>query len=59
MSAGITKCDRMRALQYFAESITTEVGFIAWRCLSYAEYTLGTCHPHEPAMDMGESCPIE
>ncbi|XP_054259980.1 pancreatic lipase-related protein 2-like [Macrosteles quadrilineatus] len=55
----ITKCDRMRALQYFAESITTEVGFIAWRCQSYAEYTLGTCHPHEPAMDMGESCPID
>ncbi|XP_015838834.2 lipase member H-A [Tribolium castaneum] len=47
-------CNHHRAPLYFAESITTQMGFWGWPCPSYTEYLIGRCPPKEPQIIMGE-----
>lgn len=51
---GFFACHHHRAPLYFAESITTDVGFFGWPCPSYVVYLLGRCPPREPQVLMGE-----
>lgn len=49
-------CDHHRAPQYFAESITTTVGFLGWKCRGFIDYLLGLCMPKTELVPMGEYC---
>jgi len=46
-------CSHCRAAHLFAESITTQVGFISLRCESYDDYVSGACDGNDTEL-MGE-----
>ncbi|XP_073989006.1 pancreatic lipase-related protein 2-like [Rhodnius prolixus] len=52
--SGRFNCYHGRAVEYFAESINTSVGFWGWNCASFIDYLEGKCEPKEPLKLMGE-----
>ncbi|XP_049861437.1 lipase member H-like [Schistocerca gregaria] len=49
-------CSHARSFYYFAESITTEIGFTAHQCGSWNDYMSGNCAGNPTAL-MGETTP--
>ncbi|XP_014247560.1 pancreatic triacylglycerol lipase-like [Cimex lectularius] len=47
-------CSHHRSVEYFAESINTEVGFWGWRCIGFYYYITDRCHAVPPFVLMGE-----
>ncbi|CAD6231499.1 GSCOCG00001440001-RA-CDS [Cotesia congregata] len=47
-------CNHLRAAEYFAESVTSKVGFWGWKCSSFASYFFGYCTPVFPLTKAGE-----
>lgn len=52
--AGFFACNHHRAPIYFAESITSDLGFWGWPCRNYFMYLIGQCPPKEPQILLGE-----
>lgn len=51
-------CAHCRAVDYFDESIITEVGFVAHECTSWEDYLSGICDNNRAVL-MGEYVPIQ
>ncbi|XP_063218397.1 lipase member H-like [Bacillus rossius redtenbacheri] len=56
-TAGDQRCSHVRALYYFEESITSEVGFRAKNCDSWADYESGSCAGNATVL-MGDPTPM-
>lgn len=41
---GNARCNHLRAPEYYAESINSEIGFWGFECASWFTYALGFCH---------------
>lgn len=50
-------CAHSRAPEFFAESITSTIGFVSQRCTSFAEVDKGTCTPYGGTAKMGGEPP--
>lgn len=50
----LIRCYHLRAPAYFAESITTTVGFYGWPCRGFFYYIINRCPPRRPTVLMGE-----
>ena len=58
-------CSHMLALEYFAESIESDIGFYGLKCESYFQYVFGWCNLKQKILNkmrniervmMGENC---
>ncbi|KAK7590574.1 hypothetical protein V9T40_002187 [Parthenolecanium corni] len=49
------QCNHVRAPAYFAESITSKVGFWGWPCKGFWHYIVKKCKPQTPTTLMGEN----
>ncbi|GBP49664.1 Pancreatic lipase-related protein 3 [Eumeta japonica] len=58
---GKSGCDHERACLYFAESITSKLGFYSTRCLSWISYMIGWCEFYnaEEEVLFGEYMPLK
>ncbi|XP_063241618.1 inactive pancreatic lipase-related protein 1-like [Bacillus rossius redtenbacheri] len=54
----VDACSHSRSHQYFAESITSTVGFRSLRCDTWSDFEAGRCD-NATAVDMGEKTPPE